>query len=108
MAIIGFRESWLEYSTQSPAAYDENGDLVGGSHEWTGHISCDVAVSGGAAEITLPNGVVTRYSYTLNLDRDCREFRYGDRIRLHVLGYEGVELTVKGFHRYQLQCRLWA
>jgi hypothetical protein len=36
-------------------------------------------------------------------------FEFGDRIRIHFFGKDDDvrEFKVLGFHRYQLQCKLW-
>ena len=53
------------------------------------------------------DGIVRSYSYTVYLRANCRTFMIGDRIKIHLL--EGIEreFSVKGFHRYQLQCKIW-
>ena len=55
------------------------------------------------------DGSIDYYSYEVhNLPVGIEKFSYGDFIKLEILGAEEVIMKVKGFHRYQLQCKIWA
>ena len=97
----------LCYLIVSDGYEDENGDWHEGSSRWSEPIACHAVAAGSANEIVFQDGTVARYSYTIGrLDPECREFAVGERVRLSVCGIER-EFEVKGFHRYQLQSKLW-
>ena len=90
-------------------AYDENGDPIQTeSSEWENVCKCDIVPSGRSNVLTLPDGTQTSYSYTIsNLPRDCKEFAYGDTIRILFYGKDPKDFKGLGFHRYQYQCKIW-
>lgn len=51
------------------------------------------------------------YSYTIYLPKKTREFVTGEKVRVSFFGdgtlQEKKEFSVKGFHRYQHQCKMW-
>lgn len=107
MSIIDLIPHKLSYLKVSDSYKDENGDWHEGTKEWSEPIKCHAVPSGAANEIAFPDGTVSTYSYTVGrLDPDCREFSIGEKVRLSVCGVER-EFQVKGFHRYQLQSKLW-
>jgi len=109
MGILSMKAYFLEYLRETSGYYDEHGDYVQGSHEWVDLGKCDAVPAGRNNTIQLPDGVTDTFSFTIsNLPRNCREFHKGERIRLTALGREKIELEVKGFARYQLQCKIWA
>ena len=112
MSVLDFAPHTLEYLEVVPGHDDEEtGDYIKGSEEWVeGYCKCDTVPAGKANTITTPDGQVEPYSYTIyNLPRTCRTFAYGERIRIKFFGSsEDVrEFVVKGFHRYQKQCKMW-
>lgn len=113
MAVLDLSAHILEYQTTPEGGYfdEETGDYVQASGEssWVECSKCDMVPSGKADTITLPDGQVEPYSYTIYLPKDCRKFGYGDKVRVKLFSNpeEVQEFTVKGFHRYQLQCKMW-
>jgi len=113
MAVLDFAAHILCYlSSDSEGHVDrETGDYVDGKEKWIdNYCRCDIVPAGQANQISIPDGQVETYSYTIyNLPRSCREFKYGDRIRVKMYGNDDDvrEFTVKGFHRYQMQCKIW-
>ena len=106
--ILDFRSSYIDYLVEGLNTRNEDGDLIKGEDTWVeNYIPCNIVPAGKANEITLPDGTVETYSYTIHTNTNCREFKCGERVRLHILGGEGVEKKVKGFQRYQLQCKIW-
>lgn len=86
---------------------DDNGDWHEGESAWSGEMPCHAVAAGSSNIISFVDGENVTYSYTIGrLDPKCREFKVGEKIRLNI---EGIirEFTVKGFHRYQLQSKLW-
>ena len=112
MAVLDLAAHTLEYLVNANGYVDEEtGDYIKGSSTWVeNYAKCDLVPAGKANTITLPDGQVEPYSYTIyNLPRDCREFAYGEKIRIKMSGNQNDvrEFSVKGFHRYQLQCKIW-
>lgn len=86
---------------------DENGDWHEGTEEWSDPIDCHAVASGPADLIRYADGTTDRYSYTIGrLKPDCREFSIGEKVKLEI-GDWVREFQVKGFHRYQLQSKIW-
>ena len=108
MGVLDFSAHILESQSKKEGFYDENGDWHDGKSEWIDVCKCDAVPNGRASTITLPDGTASSYSYTIsNLPRDCKEFAYGDTIRIRFYGTKPQQFKVLGFHRYQHQCKLW-
>lgn len=107
MSVIRLYPHRLQYLVSKDGYEDSNGDYHEGETNWEGCIECDAVPAGKASEKEFDDGIVRSYSYTVYLRANCRTFMIGDRIKIHLL--EGVEreFSVKGFHRYQKQCKLW-
>lgn len=89
----------------------ENGDKVAGETESVFLCNCDAVPNGKADVITLADGTQTSYSYTLyihtrHLPVLLEDLAYGDRVTVTIGGVDR-EFRVLGFHRYQLQCKIW-
>ncbi len=101
----------LEVLTLTGEYEDENGDFHKGEEQWNEYSKCDAVPAGQANQITLPDGTVHQYSYTIYLPKGSREFKVGEKVRISFFGNgtleEKSEFTTKGFHRYQHQCKLW-
>ncbi len=107
MSVIELIPHTLRYLNVTESYKDENGDWHEGFKEWSDPIECHAVPSGAANEITFPDGTTCTYSYTVGrLSPDCREFKIGEKVMLNVCGLER-EFQVKGFHRYQLQSKIW-
>lgn len=108
MAVLNRNPHRLQYLVSDKGYEDENGDYHPGEEHWEGEIPCDAVPSGKTDERTFEDGVIRKYSYEVcNLPHDCRTFVTGDRVRIRLLGGIEREFEVKGFHRYQNQCKLW-
>lgn len=111
MAVLDFAAHELSYQVVSGGYEDpETGDYIKGKPYWVENAyKCDIVPAGKADTIAIPDGNVHPYSYTVyNLPQDCREFQYGDKIRINFFGKgNGKVFTVLGFHRYQHQCKIW-
>lgn len=107
MSVIELKPHLLLYRVIEDGYEDDNGDWHEGSEKWSDPIKCHAVPSGSANEITFEDGTTSHYSYMIGrLAPDCREFKIGEDVRLSVNGIER-EFEVKGFHRYQLQSKLW-
>lgn len=112
MPVLDFSAHVLGYITETEGYRDkETGDWVSGKEqEVESYCQCDIIPNGKANSIPIPDGSVQTYSYTIyNLPRNCREFHYGDKITICFFGKQEDKKTFKvlGFHRYQLQCKIW-
>ena len=107
MPVLDLKPHTLSYLIVSNGYEDDNGDWHEGEETWSEEISCHAVPAGSANIINYEDGRTASYSYTIGrIDPDCKEFDVGERIRLHI-GESVKEYSVKGFHRYQLQAKLW-
>lgn len=105
--MTGFRPHKIAAVSATEGYEDSNGDWHPGESRPGDWMACHAVPAGAASEITLPDGTAFRYSYTVILDPGCEEFPIGTEVMLD-LGW-GVQsrYEVKGFHRYQLQSKVW-
>lgn len=108
MAVLKLKPHRLEYQTADIGEELENGDYIEGSKQWNGCIPCDaVPLQGRASEVKFEDGTTKVCSYVVYLDKGVRDFSMKEIVRIHLLG-EAVKVgRVKGFVRYQHQCKLW-
>lgn len=57
--------------------------------------------------IVYDDGSEVQYTYTILLNRNCREFTRNEKVTLNLLNGVSHSLTVKDFHRYQSNAKLW-
>lgn len=109
MAVINTKPHILEYEIKTKEGFEDSiGDFHEGRAEWTGKIECDAVPSSGRAnEIKFEDGSVKNYSYTVYMNSNVREFSLGERVRITLHGGIQKVFSVKGFHRYQIQAKLW-
>ena len=108
MSVLDFKGYSLEYFQEGVGSYDENGDYQKDAGVWVSVGKCDAVPAGRNNVIQLPDGTKIAYSFTIYLSSKVREFHYGERLRLKILGRETKELKVVGFARYQHQSKVWA
>lgn len=107
MSVIELKSHLLSYRVIEDGYEDDNGDWHEGSESWSEPIKCHAVPAGRANAITFADGTMSTYTYTVGrLSPDCREFKIGEDVRLTIDDVER-EFQVKGFHRYQLQSKLW-
>lgn len=127
MAVLQLKPHRLSYLVEEGGYTDTNGDYHKGTSFWEGNIRCDAVPAGASNEIQFEDGVTRRYSYTIYLPKNCRSFVTGEKVRLSLSAArvrvangklriansrlrtlsKEIEYEVKGFHRYQMQCKLW-
>lgn len=108
MAILDFKPHQLYVEIVEGGYYDKMGDWHEGSREWVNVGRCDaVPANGENPTIHIPDGSVAVYDYTLILPSNCREFLYGQRVKLSMFGDTERIYSVVGFNRYQLQAKLY-
>lgn len=107
MSVVNLIPHTIRYCIVIDGYEDENGDWHEGIEEWSDPLVCHAVPSGSANIITFADGTTATYSYTVGrLDPDCREFTIGEKVRLNIQGVER-DFQVKGFHRFQLQSKIW-
>lgn len=107
MAILDLKPHLLSYLIVDPGYEDDNGDYHEGSTRWSEPLKCHAVPAGAANQITFADGQTAIYTYTVGrLSPDCREFQIGEDVKLMIDGMERM-FQVKGFHRYQLQSKIW-
>lgn len=109
MAVLKLKPHILEYEVKTKEGYEDSlGDFHEGKTEWIGNIPCDAVPSNGRAnEIEFEDGTLHTYTYTIYLDANVRDFTIGDMVRVTLYGGVKKVFSVKGFHRYQLQAKIW-
>lgn len=108
MSLLNFRASKLYRQERMDRDTDADGNYIIGETLWKFCCDCNAVPAGEANKIITQDGMMDFYSYTISgLPVGIKKFEYGDFIKLKILGEEEVVLKVKGFHRYQLQCKLW-
>lgn len=106
---VSFRPHTMRVLQMSGGGYDENRDYVPATEEWSEPIPCRYEPNGQARTINLPDGTAYKYSFLVYLNVDpSLSIRYGDKISL--TSQDALELgtfEVKGFHRGQLNMKIW-
>ncbi len=108
MAVLNMRPHTLSYLSVTEGFRDENGDYHKGGKEWVcNYIRCDAVPAGEESVIKYEDGTEAHYSYVVYTDKNCKEFQREDVIRIAFFDGSEREFSVKGFHRYQHQCKIW-
>lgn len=105
--IPNFRPHILQYQVTTGGYEDDNGDYHLGTSSFEGSISCRYEPNGKANTIAFEDGKTYVYQYIVYLNQNCREFKIGDIVRLLNNGILIAEKQVQGFHRGQLNAKLW-
>lgn len=104
--MINRRPHLLTYYTIGEGYEDSNGDYHEGEAQ-SGSYPCQAVPSGAANTISFEDGIVQTYTYLVILPKNCRKFVVGEKVKLQLEGGTTSEHKVKGFHRYQMQSKLW-
>lgn len=108
--MVSFRPHTLDLYREGGGTYNSNGDWIPDAESLvrTG-IPCRYEPNGKALTITLQDGQAYRYSYMVYLNVDTSlEIHFGDHIEL--TSQDGIKIgrfEVKGFHRGQLDMKVW-
>lgn len=107
MALVNTRPHRLSFLRTSPGFEDDNGDWHIGIDQWSAPVNCMATPAGAANRMTFADGMTTYYSYEISLlPRDIDFIKVGDKVKLTTPDGE-IVYEVKGFHRFQLQCKIW-
>lgn len=109
MALVSFRPHCLHVISKGEGAYDSRGDWIESPERVAACVPCRYEPNGAAQTITLQDGTAYRYSYTVYLNVDpSLVIRYGDIVELFSQDKTSVgRYEVKGFHRGQLDMKVW-
>ena len=108
MAVLDVSPSFLFTSHTTPSYVDENGNRHAGSTTYKCYVECDIVPAGQANQRDFGDGILQTYAYTIYIyDQCCRDFELGEKIKFKKDGNLSGEFLVKGFHRYQHQCKIW-
>lgn len=109
MALVSFRPHCLHLIKKGEGSYDSNGDWTESSEEVVARVPCRYEPNGAALTITLDDGTAYRYSYKVYLNVDPGlVIKYGDIIELFSQERKSIgRYEVKGFHRGQLDMKVW-
>lgn len=108
MSVLTVKPHRLNYLVEQSGYEDENGDYHEGQSMWEGNLPCDAVPSNGqSSEREFEDGVTRSYSYVVYMKSDVKRFYVGEKVRITFLNGVEREFDVKGFQRYQLQCKLW-
>lgn len=107
--MVSFRPHTLRIVTRGEGGYGPNGDWIESVEAVSRPVICRYEPNGRANTVTLPDGSAYRYSYTVYLNVDpAFRIKYGDIIEL--TSQDGIMIgrfEVKGFHRGQLDMKIW-
>lgn len=108
--MVSFRPHTMRVVHSGEGSYDTNGDWQEDDRKrCCCEFPCRYEPNGRANTITLPDGENYKYSYTVYLDvNPSFRIRYGDLIEL--TSQDGIvigQFEVKGFHRGQLDMKIW-
>lgn len=107
MAVLRRHPHTLWILSHSDGYEDGDGHFHQGSGKWVEYMCCDVVpASISANTITFDDGRVTTYDYTVYLSKNSRDFQNGERVKLTRFCKEEGIFKVKGFQRYQHQCKM--
>ena len=108
--MLNFRPHRIQLiTTVQSGGTDEDGVPIPDT-ESVEEMRCNI-IPNGRGEVVYLDGIAMNYSYHIYLDRDCPDFKRGDKVRL--FGADGKEIksdkgyTVKQFFRYQLNAQVW-
>lgn len=106
--MVSFRPHTIRKVYDNEYETNEFGDVIVKEPKLGEAVSCRYEPNGKASNISLGDGRVFLYTYTVYLDVTSPEFAYGDSVRLYDnTGKQIGEFVVLGFHRGQLNCKLW-
>ena len=108
MSLVSFRPHTLRILRFTEGYYDNNGDYHAGVEVSSDAIACRYEPNGMAKVVPVGEGRNTVYNYMVYLDTSCPEIPFGTRLELY--NQEDASLGVfssLGFHRGQLNAKLW-
>lgn len=107
--MVDFRPHTIDLVVTDVGRYDSTGKYLGeGAVKTFLGIRCRYEPNGRAKSIALEDGSLYTYSYMVYLDVDCPEISFGDEVELFdQSGVSRGKFTSHGFHRGQLNAKLW-
>lgn len=107
--MVEFRPHTLRYLISNGGYKDPlNRDWVEGKEVWSDPIPCRYEPNGKANTYILDDGRAYVYQYVVYLDLDSIDIPYGSKIRIYdQAGTKITEKNISGFHRGQLNVKIW-
>lgn len=106
--MIELRPHNLKYKIINAGYEDNEGNYHKGESSFSEDlIPCRYEANGKASAVAFEDGRTLVYEYMVYLNKNCREFSLGETIQLFNKGQLIAEKKVKGFHRGQLNAKLW-
>ena len=106
--MVSFRPHTLNLIVSLPGSVDSTGKYIPGGERMMEGIECRYEPNGKANSIVLEDGKAFVYSYMVYLSIDCPDISYGDSVELfNQQGTSVGRFTALGFHRGQLNAKLW-
>ena len=106
--MIDFRPHTLRVVSFIKGETADNGDYSGDKPNLSDQIPCRYELSNKANTIALPDGKAFAYSLIVYLDLSDVDYPYGTTIQLFDKnGNKAFEKQIQGFHRGQLNMKLW-
>lgn len=108
MALVRFRLHTIRLVTAGTGSYAENGDYIPAADTLSDPIPCRYEPNGRARTIPFGDDKGYVYDYTIYLNTDCPDIAYDQPLKLY--DKDGVcigDYRCKGFHRGQLDAKLW-
>ena len=108
MSLVSFRPHTLKIISFSEGYYDENRDYHEGTEVFSDAISCRYEPNGMARVVPIGEGRNSVYNYMVYLGVGAPEIPFGTRLELYDASGNSMGLySSLGFHRGQLNAKLW-
>lgn len=108
MPSVMFRPHTLSVRSDPTGGYDGDGDFVPSDPVWSCRIPCRYEPNGRAATIPVGEDKGYVYEYTVYLGVRCPDIGYGQMVRIFDRCGDSIgDFRCRGFHRGQLNARLW-
>ena len=108
MAMVSFRPHTIVLLTVGEGYQDSNGDYVPGNEEWSEPYPCRAEPNGKARTVPFGDDKGSVYDYTVYMDVDCPVITYGQKVKVFDENGSCIgEFISKGFHKGQLNAKLW-
>ena len=107
MSVLSLKPHKIQLYKAGQSYRKENGDLVNEQPVFQFEEPCDVVSSGKASERQFEDGKRKTYSFTVYLDKKCKDYHIGDHVKLLLNTGAVYDFVVLGFVRYQTQAKLW-
>ena len=107
-SLVRFRPHFISTLEVSGGYYDDRRDYHEGTESWSELMPCRYEPNGKARTVPVGEGRDYRYEYVVYMNQDCPQISYGQKVRLYDASQQLIgDYEVKGFHRGQLDAKVW-